>query len=377
MRKLGFIILIGALFAGIAAAQLFWPIYWITGSVQNADDGTTADGQYVHFYKNDADRAAGKLSLGVVGSGRYMINTFNLNLSSLDVGQTYYAAIPNTNPADPSEGYGAMPVAIPISGKGYDEAPLLVFNKGVDPFGQVAIGTPPVIRQVWFGNRIYQKTLVARGETFIVGPTPTIRASIEATGTSGINASNITILVNEGTARARTYTMAAANITQTVYATAAKDAIQSLAVEYSIPESDPLPENEDSQVAVRAWDAGNTASTSEACTVTVLGGPLRVVGSVLVYPSPFSQRRHGTCTIQYALSAKANVDIYIYAPSGQLVKKITRFSGMEGGSAGINNVVWDGRTESGMLAGNAVYVGTLVARDEGKLLATFKFTILD
>lgn len=373
------------LLGGKSLAQVIYtyvPVYSIIGTVVDNPASSSvgrADGSTVVFFRNLSEYNSGVYSSDIVGptgsmaaANKYLINATNNQLLPLVVGNTYQVATIRD-----ADNYGAGPVEVTISGAGYDVAPdmTMALGGGVGPPGVTA--QPPVIKQVWFGNRIYQKTLVASGEQFVVGPTPTIKANIEATGTSGINASNITILVNEGTTKAKTYTMAAADITQTVYATAAKDVIQSLAVEYSIPETDPLPENEDSIVTVRAWDASNTASTSEACTVTVLGGPLRIVGPVVVYPSPFSQRRHGTCTIQYTLSADANIDIYIYAVGGQLVKKISRFSGTDGGSAGINKVVWDGRTESGMLAGNAVYVGTLVGRDENKLLAKFKFTILD
>jgi len=122
---------------------------------------------------------------------------------------------------------------------------------------------------------------------------------------------------------------------------------------------------------------GTAGVRTEIATVEVLGGPLRVIGPVIAFPAPFSFSKHGKCDIQYVLSQDGDVDVYLISVSGQTVKKFTCFAGQEGGTAGYNKLAWDGMTLMSARAGNAVYVGTIVGRAEGKLLAKFKISVVD
>ncbi len=375
MKKLAIISLILGLAALTAlAAFTYVPIYSIVGQVNDIPEAA-ANGQMIVFYKDVPSYDLGQYNYGYINSGgMYLINaTSNPLMPLLGVGETYNVAVVRN-----AAGYGAGPETVTISGLGYDIAPdmIMALGAGIHPPGGTSI-LPPTIAQVWFDNRIYQKTLVEQGEQFIVDTNPEIRAEIEAVGGHGIDTTNLSIVINEGGTAAKTYDLTAANIVNTVYAQDAPDKIQSLSVKFSIPDSEPLPTDADTKITVRAFDSTSAVATSEVCQVTVLGGPLRVVGGVIFYPSPFSIRRDGTATIQYTLSQDTNVDIYIYAASGQIVKKFFLTAGSDGGNTGVNKVTWDGRTETGMLAGNGVFVGTLVSRDEKKLLARFKFSILD
>lgn len=103
------------------------------------------------------------------------------------------------------------------------------------------------------------------------------------------------------------------------------------------------------------------------------GGPLRLVGfSPLCYPSPFSRARNKEVAIQYNLSTAADIDIYIYSSSGEIVKKMTVQSGEEGGKAAANKVRWDGFSDLGRIIGNGIYMGTIISRAEKKVLGKFK-----
>jgi hypothetical protein len=108
-----------------------------------------------------------------------------------------------------------------------------------------------------------------------------------------------------------------------------------------------------------------------------MGGPLRLIGTPLAYPSPFSISKHGTVSIQYELSQNANIDVYIVDANGSRLKKFACDAGTEGGTAGINKLTWDGRAAQGYLAGNAIYVCTIVSRSEGRLLGKLKLAVVD
>ena len=363
--------------AGAALAQVvfsFYPIYWITGTV-NDGGGVAAEGHTVAFYRTLDEYYAGKYTADTVGTGgsaaaanRYAVNTSFF--SGLTIGQKYFVAV-----VQDSAGYGAGPVEVTVSGAGYDEAPAMTMALGA---GIPAAGVEaPLIQQVKFGERVYFSHLVEQGEKFVTSPTPDIFVNIEAVGTFGINRDNIKIIINDGTVNAKTYTMTSANIASTSYVAGTSDVIRSLMVEYSVPEAEPLIADQDNTVTIRAWDATNTASSTEVCTVTVLGGPLRVVGGVLCYPSPFSPTKDGGTQVQYTLSQDANVEIIIISVAGETIRRISCPSGTEGGSAGANKVAWDGTTQIGEKVGNGVYAGTIISRDENKMLAKFKVTVFD
>ncbi len=109
--------------------------------------------------------------------------------------------------------------------------------------------------------------------------------------------------------------------------------------------------------------------------VTAASGPLRLVGfQPLVFPSPFSAARNKEVTISYSLSDNTDVDIYILSSAGEVVKKISAQSGREGGKAASNKVKWDGVTDLGRALGNGIYLGTIVARPQNKILGKFKLT---
>jgi hypothetical protein len=118
------------------------------------------------------------------------------------------------------------------------------------------------------------------------------------------------------------------------------------------------------------------AATREALPsgeVTALGGPVRLVGfSPLCYPSPFSIVRNKEVAIQYNLSADADIDIYIYSSSGEIVKRLTVQSGEEGGKLAANKVRWDGISDLGRIVGNGIYMGTIISRAQQKVLGKFK-----
>lgn len=238
------------------------------------------------------------------------------------------------------------------------------------------LSTPPTITRVRFGERLYQPALVAKGEKFVVTPNPRITATLTNEPDSGIASTTLALTVDRGTSASKKYDVK--DLTASVVksqSVAGVNRVSELAVKFEVPETAQLTEGEHTIEFFVENDYG--LSSSYIATVEVLGGPLRLVSPPLTYPSPFSIRRHGTVTIQYGLSADADIEIYITDVSGQRVKRFLLDAGTEGGSAGINKITWDGITAMGTRAGNAIYVGTIIARKEGRLLGKFKLTIVD
>ncbi|MBU0629859.1 MAG: hypothetical protein KKC80_02940 [Candidatus Margulisbacteria bacterium] len=116
-----------------------------------------------------------------------------------------------------------------------------------------------------------------------------------------------------------------------------------------------------------------TARTS----AEVSGGPYRVIGDALVFPSPYNRGRDKDLIIQYRLSHDADIDIFVVSVNGDIVKKFIFSAGRAGGTAGLNKVKWSGRADDGTLPGNGIYVGTIVDRANNQLLKKFKITIND
>jgi flagellar hook assembly protein FlgD len=81
--------------------------------------------------------------------------------------------------------------------------------------------------------------------------------------------------------------------------------------------------------------------------------------------------------MQYTLSKDADIDIYIFSGAAEMVKKISCPAGSVGGSAGLNKVKWDGTRDAGGTIGNGIYVATIVAKQEGKMLSKFKINVFD
>ena len=368
MKK--FLVLITALFilAGAALAQVwtFVPVYVVADTVYDTPEAT-ADGRMVVVYKDDAEYAKGIFTYAYVTGNTYVVNAASTTLT-LTVGDTYEVGV-----VQGADGYGAGPVKVTISGKGYDIAPPMTMCKGCGPLPVKA----PIIEQVRFDERVYFEELVKKGEKFYTSSTPKVTALIKGADTAGVNVDRIFLVVNEGRPGApQPYTMAVPSKSYV----AGTSVIKSLTAVFTIPDSEPLPEDPDadtdSTVTIKAQNTAGIPA-EKVCTVTVAGGPMRVIGDVVVFPSPFSPSKDKELEIQYTLSQAGNVTIYIVNIAGETVKRISCAPGEEGGNAGRNKVKWNGRYETGEIAGNGVYVGTILDRDRNKLLARFKFTIFD
>ena len=367
----------------------FYAVYWVLGGAQSADPKASVEGREVVIYTPDSSGNIGTVfGYGYVSGGNFYINTFRTG--NIVVGQTYQVAIPLGD-----DGYGANPVNLTISGLGFDKLGVnLTLAYGAGPGGLAGgpAGGPageqaPKIA-MWFGQRLYQPSvywLASSGNLpFVTTAQPQIKVelAIDPPYTLASDISAHQIVIDAGAAGAKTLTLTAANIAGRTYSagTAAEDnKVSSMSLAYTLTGSELLASGTHTvSVTTRSSGLlGTAAAATQIATIEVLGGPLRLLGPVVVYPSPFNIVQAGNCEIQYTLSADAAIEIDIFSVQGTLTKRIRLDKSGNGGTAGLNKVKWDGKTELGTLAGNAVYVGTIVSRDDNKLLGKFKFTVLD
>jgi hypothetical protein len=388
------ILIAGATLCHAQAYQLaYYPMYWVGGTVAPAEGAPSADGKMAVYFASTSECNNGIYAYDTIGaagisgqSNKFMINTFSLMISTLSVGSTYYVAIPNSNPTDPASGYGADPVAVIITGTGLDilTSPLVYRLGGGEGINPPAAPQGPLVK-IWFGNRLYQTILVERGEPFVIPSKPDmkIELSVESPRLLSPNIADHSIVLDEGTTASEPLSLTVQNITSQTYAagTAAEEN-KITAMSLSYPSSAftvPLGEGVHT-FTVRSKTSSTIIPVLESvllAKVEVMGGPLRLIGTPLTYPSPFSISKQQTVYVQYTLSQNANMELYIIGVGGQRVKHFVLNAGAEGGSAGVNKVAWDGRTDQGYLAGNAIYVVTIIAKDEGKLLGRTKMTLVD
>ena len=223
--------------------------------------------------------------------------------------------------------------------------------------------------KIWFDNRIYQAALVERGDAFIVSKRPKIKIEVKIAAPYALSSeiSNYSISIDK--------TLVKAN---------ALSSAQNLRPEYRELILDCLVPNDLTEgVHVFEFSAkssggiGIPTSITQKASVVVKGGGLSIIGEVLPFPSPFSPSKNTGVEIQYTLSENTDIEIYLFSISGETVKRISCFSGSEGGQAGLNKVKWDGKLDAGGIAGNGIYLGTIISKKDSRLLKKFKVNIFD
>jgi len=366
------------LMAGVACAQSelkpLMPPYWIVGHVADTPEATVGN-RAVYFYYDAAGFDAGNYAESVAFNNTFIINGFGIFPAPLVVGQTYKVS------TEQIDSYGADGT-VKISGLGWDEVKGMALYLGG---GKKAPGAPAI--KLWFGNRLYQPEVYwvvkQPGQLpvpFIVETKPEIKVeiSIDPPYTLASAVESYSIVQDAGTADRKPVPLSAANASKTV--TAGK--VSAMTLKFTVP--DPGLTDGEHTFTVTARSSGLEGPTTEATEVAkveVMGGPARLFGPPITYPSPFSISKDKRVWIQYGLSTNANIEIYIISVGGERIFHRSFNAGSEGGSAGINKVPppdgWNGRTDQGYLAGNAIYVGTIIARDENRLLGKFKLTIVD
>lgn len=126
MRRIKFsiilLLLLAVCLAGAGFAQLAYPVqYWIVGQVENADDGTSANGLTVVVHPaGDPNNA---LASAVVKNNGYAINFLWMQYSPTG---TYQVSIVRSS----QDAYGAGPVSLFVSGYGFEVVPTMKISQG-------------------------------------------------------------------------------------------------------------------------------------------------------------------------------------------------------------------------------------------------------
>lgn len=379
MKKL-LMVCIGLILASCAFAQTelksLMPVYWVSGTVADSAEATV-NNRRIFFYRDAPALVEGKYAESncFSAANSFMLNAFAIFPGLLTVGETYQVATEQD-----AKGYGATGT-VKISGLGWDEVKGMALAAGGGIVAPVvgAPGLPPKIK-LWFGSHVYQPGLVAKGQPFVVPADTDVRTdiSIDAPYSLAKNISDYSIVVDPDKTPIK-LSLTASNVSAQTYAAGSDPSdgkISSMSIKYSFAVS-PLKEGPHSFVVTAPSSSIPPSIKTYTATVEVMGGPLRLIGQPLTYPSPFRIAKDKLVYIQYTLSRSANVDLYLVGVGGTRIKKFVCNAGTEGGSAGINKVSWTGQSDLGSLAGNAIYVGSIISRDDGRMLGRFKLTIVD
>ena len=96
-------------------------------------------------------------------------------------------------------------------------------------------------------------------------------------------------------------------------------------------------------------------------------------GDVLSYPNPFNPNNNQLITIAYKLSQDAEVKVFVFDITGQLVQTINTSSSNRW-SDGYSRVSWDGRSGFGEAVDNGVYFIQIVS--QGRTIGKTKVIVV-
>jgi hypothetical protein len=137
----------------------------------------------------------------------------------------------------------------------------------------------------------------------------------------------------------------------------------------------PLEAGEYTFVIIAIDKANNQAEESIAPLYIYPPGDVRVIGDPLNYPNPFAPLKGEKTAVSYVLTTDADITILIYNIVGSAVWKRNFPAFEEGGKAGYNEVIWNGRSDFSEVLGNGVYFYRIVHK--GNIIGKGRCTILD
>jgi hypothetical protein len=114
-------------------------------------------------------------------------------------------------------------------------------------------------------------------------------------------------------------------------------------------------------------EASSGALSQSLQIETALVDPDAAGGTITNYPNPFHPGESPT-TIAYKLDDNATVRMRVYTLSGGLVLEQRFDPGLQGGTAGLNEIVWDGRNGENELVASGGYIVEVQAEGNGETL---------
>ncbi|MBI5700112.1 T9SS type A sorting domain-containing protein [Candidatus Saganbacteria bacterium] len=128
------------------------------------------------------------------------------------------------------------------------------------------------------------------------------------------------------------------------------------------------------KIVYEAVDSNGSVSSLEANNLIVQSAvEISVQGLALNFPNPFNPET-GSTSIAYTLSKAGNINLTIHDLMGNQLVKQTYFANANGGRVGYNEVTWNGRSDSGDMVGNGIYIYLIIA--DGRLIGRGKLTVL-
>ena len=188
--------------------------------------------------------------------------------------------------------------------------------------------------------------------------------SFTMTDLNGVDASSISVTIDSAavssTALKVSAVASAADSSVTTYSVAFDDSYALSAGTHTI--------------TVSAKDAGGLLNTITLTGLQVFD-TTAIVGIPMNYPNPFKPAQNQTTTIKYTLTADTDMKIMIYDITGKQQFSTLCTAGSEGGRAGANYVVFDGKNAFGTTLGNGVYYYFLI--NAGKVIGKGQIAIIN
>lgn len=371
--------LTGIMLSGAEAQMLYNGIYWVDGKVlaPTNDPTITINGRDVVVYPATTDAWWADDTSGTTGrsgrNGEFMVNTLADWRTTLTPGSYNIATVTG------ADNYGANPISLTISGNGWDTSPDLQLTLGGGIGKPKERGVPswllaeiPVVKSVWFDGKLYQKKLVegASKLKYVVSNQPKISVQVTAANI-GIDKNTLAVVMDEGAAVTKTYTLSQFSDYSEVLGPQLPKEIDFSVNLKSLGDTIP-----DGDHAFKFYAGNSVGTTDEVASVSVMGGPVSVIGIPINNPSPLHLASQSSVIFQYGLSKDANIDIFLFDITGQVVKKFAfvagTVGGQAGGSANPNKVVWDLTTDQGTRLAAGIYLWEIVDHDNKKVIGKGK-----
>ena len=131
-------------------------------------------------------------------------------------------------------------------------------------------------------------------------------------------------------------------------------------------------------IKIEAADILGNIGTKEVddLKVSSASSSTQIIGPVLSYPTKVSPLTGESAKITYTLNKDAQVAIYMFSANGTIVFNKTFSSGENGGKAGYNEVIFNGKsTITGSVLGNGIYVYKIISGN--KILGKAYIVIYD
>ncbi len=126
-------------------------------------------------------------------------------------------------------------------------------------------------------------------------------------------------------------------------------------------------------MTLTVWDVNGNPTEESVVNLQVMGGEVKTIGPAVNYPNPFESG--GGTTLAYTLTVDSDVQIYIYSIKGTVVFNKRIAAGTPGGTAGYNEVFWNGLSNFNEEIGTGIYIVKIASGN--RVIATIKVVVVN